>query len=125
VALWLAAQAGPQAAAELRHRMDPATGSVAADGGPFHLTDQADWDDTPWGGREGQYALALLDRPAGQVRETLRRNWALLTSSTTTRARLAAVFGLQAPPQRGPNPVDDRKLQRELQNGPDGSKVTR
>jgi hypothetical protein len=118
VALWLAAQAGPQAAAELRRRT-----VMAGPGDPFSLTDQADWDDTGWGGREGQYALTLLDRPADQVRETLRRNWALLTSPTTTLARLAEVFGLKPPPQHGPNPVDDHKLQGSLaQNGP---KVTR
>jgi hypothetical protein len=109
VALWLAAQAGPQAAAALRQRITAIGGNAA--GAPFRLTDQADWDDPAWGGREGQYALALLDHPAGQVRQTLRRNWALLTSPATTRARLAEVFGLQPPPQQGPNPIDDRQLQ--------------
>ena len=110
VALWLAAQAGPQAAAELRHRMSQ-MGIVGDVGEAFNLTDQPDWDDPAWGGREGQYALALLDRPPGQVRETLRRNWALLTSPATTRARLAEVFGLQPPPQQGPNQIDDHQLQ--------------
>jgi hypothetical protein len=113
VALWLAAQAGPQAAAELRRSMGQ-MGIVGDVGEAFKLTDQADWDDPAWGGREGQYALALLDRPAGQVRETLRRNWALLTSPATTLARLAEVFGLQPPPQHGPHPVDDHQLQSTL-----------
>jgi hypothetical protein len=120
VALWLAAQAGPQAAAELRRRMGQ-VGIVGDVGEAFSLTDQADWDDPAWGGREGQYALALLDRPAGQVRATLRRNWALLTSPATTLARLAEVFGLQPPPQPGPHPFDDHKLQDDQQV--QGSKI--
>jgi len=122
VALWLAAQAGPQAAAELRRRIGQ-MGIVGDVGEAFNLTDQADWDDPAWGGREGQYALVLLDRPADQVRATLRHNWQLLSSPTTTLARLAEVFGLQPPPQHGPNPVDDHKLQSSPdQNRP---KVTR
>ena len=95
VALWLAAQASPAAAKQLRQQVwdSEAGGSV---GQPVSLVwDVEDYDVGQWPWREAQYALMLLDRPASEVQEVLGRDWKVLTAAKTPSDVLAASFGLQ------------------------------
>src|SRR5262249_40983667 len=59
VALWLAAQASPQAAEGLRQNVAAARSRFET----FELSHDVDRYDPGWGVRAGQFALALLDRP--------------------------------------------------------------
>ena len=96
VALWLAARASPHVAEGLRQQ-------VADSRFPsFVFVNDVDFDDVWWGEREGQFALALLDRPSDQVAHTLWRNWNLVTSPATTLERLGELVGMQPPPRRAP-----------------------
>jgi hypothetical protein len=96
VALWLAARASPHAAEGLRREV---TAARDRDQFPFiTFTHDVDSDDTSWGVREGQFVLALLERPGDQVGQTLWRNWALVTSPGTTLEQLGELLGVQPPP---------------------------
>jgi hypothetical protein len=97
VALWLAARASPHAAVGLRQQV---TNSRFPS---FTIANDVDVYDVQWGQREGQLALALLERPGDQVTQTLWRNWDLVTSPETTLERLGEVLGVQPPPD-SPNP---------------------
>ncbi|HET6750946.1 MAG TPA: hypothetical protein VFL71_16990 [Actinomycetes bacterium] len=98
VALWLAARASPHAAAGLRQQVtDPRFPS-------FTFVNDVDFDDVWWGAREGQFALALLERPGDQVAQALWRHWDLLTSPATTLERLGELVGIQPPPRRATAP---------------------
>jgi hypothetical protein len=68
----------------------------------FTFVNDVDFDDVWWGEREGQFALALLERPGDQVAQALWRHWDLLTSPTTTLERLGELVGMQPPPRRAP-----------------------
>jgi hypothetical protein len=92
VALWLAARASPHAAVGLRQQVTDSRFSS------FTFTNDVDTDDVWWGVREGQFALALLDRPGDQVTQALWRNWDLVTSPATTLGRLGELLGVQPPP---------------------------
>ena len=98
VALWLAARASSHAAVGLRQQV--------TDGRlPFiTFTNDVDADDVVWGMREGQFALALLERPSDQVAQTVWRNWDLLMAPATTLERLGELVGVQPPPHRAPAP---------------------
>jgi hypothetical protein len=102
VALWLAARASPHAAEVLRQQV---TWSRDQDFSVFWFTHDLDIDDPQWGLREGQFAMALLERPGDQVGQTLWRNWDLVTSPGTTLERLGELLGVQPPP--GPVPTSD------------------
>jgi hypothetical protein len=54
--------------------------------------------------REGQFALALLERPSDQVAQTVWRNWDLLMAPATILERLGELVGVQPPPHRTPAP---------------------
>jgi hypothetical protein len=96
VALWLAARASPHVAEGLRQQ-------VADSRFPsFVFVNDVDFDDVWWGEREGQFALALLDRPSDQVAQALWRHWDLVTSPATTLERLGELVGMQPPPRRAP-----------------------
>ena len=95
VALWLAARASPPAAEGLRQQV---TWSRDQDLSVFWFTHDLDIDDPSWGLREGQFALALLERSGDQVVQTLWRNWDLVTSPGTTLERLGELLGVQPPP---------------------------
>jgi hypothetical protein len=98
VALWLAARASSHAAAGLRHQVT----DVRL---PFiTFTNDVDADEVIWGVREGQFALALLERPSDQVAHTVWRHWDLLTSPATSLERLGELVGVQPPPLRAPAP---------------------
>jgi hypothetical protein len=96
VALWLAARTSPQAADGLRQEVTAAQDRQQF---PFvTFTHDVDPGDPLWGVREGQFALALLERPDDQVAQTLWRNWDLVTSPETTLERLGELLGVQPPP---------------------------
>ena len=101
VALWLAARASPHAAEGLRQQV---TWSRDQDFSVFWFTHDLDIDDPQWGLREGQFALALLERPGDQVVQTLSRNWDLVTSPGTTLERLGELLGVQPPPVSADSP---------------------
>jgi len=95
VALWLAARVSPHVAVGLRQQVtDPRFPT-------FTFVNDVDVDDVWWGEREGQFALALLERPGDQVAQALWRHWDLLTSPTTTLERLGELVGVQPPPRQG------------------------
>jgi len=94
VALWLAARVSPHAAAGLRQQVtDPRFPT-------FTFVNDVDFDDGQWGVREGQFALALLERPSEQVAQTLWRRWDLVTSPATSVERLGELLGVQPPPRQ-------------------------
>ena len=96
VALWLSARVSPHVAEGLRQQVtDPRFPT-------FTFVNDVDVDDVWWGEREGQFALALLERPGDQVAQALWRHWDLLTSPTTTLERLGELVGVQPPPRQGP-----------------------
>ena len=64
------------------------------------FVNDVDLDDVWWGEREGQFALALLERPGDQVAQALWQHWDLLTSPGTTLERLGELVGMQPPPHR-------------------------
>jgi hypothetical protein len=98
VALWLAARASPHAAAGIRQQVtDTRFPSVV-------FTHDVDIDDTQWGVREAEFALALLDLPADQVAQALWSNWDLLMAPATTLERLGELVGVQPPPHRASAP---------------------
>ena len=101
VALWLAARASPHAAEGLRQQV---TWSRDQDFPVFWFTHDLDIDDPQWGLREGQFALALLERPDDQVGQALWRNWDLVTSPTTTLERLGQLLGVPPPPVSAGSP---------------------
>ena len=101
VALWLAARASPPAAEGLRQQV---TWSRDQDFSVFWFTHDLDIDDPSWGLREGQFAMALLERPGDQVGQTLWRNWDLVTSPGTTLERLGELLGVQPPPVSAGSP---------------------
>jgi hypothetical protein len=103
VALWLAARASTHAAEGLRQQV---TWSRDRDFPVFWFTHDLDIDDPSWGLREGQFALALLERPGDQVIQTLSRNWDLVTSPGTTLERLGQLLGVQPPPVSSDSPVN-------------------
>jgi hypothetical protein len=95
VALWLAARTSPHVAEGLRQQVtDPRFPT-------FTFVNDVDVDDVWWGEREGQFALALLERPGDQVAQALWRHWDLLTSPATTLERLGELVGVQPPPRQG------------------------
>jgi hypothetical protein len=100
VALWLAARASPHAAAGIRQHL-----VAGARFGSFAFANDVDVDEPWWGEREGQFALALLERPGDQVAQTLWRNWDLLIAPGTTLERLGELLGVQPPP--APAPTSD------------------
>jgi hypothetical protein len=94
VALWLAARVSPHVAVGLRQQVtDPRFPT-------FTLVNDVDFDDVWWGVREGQFALALLERPSEQVAQTLWRRWDLVTSPATSVERLGELLGVQPPPRQ-------------------------
>jgi hypothetical protein len=104
VALWLAARASPHAAAGLRQQVSDARL-------PFVVfTYDLGVDEPVWGPREAEFALALLDRPSGQVTQTFWRNWDLLMAPATTLERLGELVGVQPPPHRAAPPEFGEKL---------------
>ncbi|MGH8884847.1 MAG: hypothetical protein ACRDYX_06680 [Egibacteraceae bacterium] len=92
VALWLAGQSTPGAAASLRRvvRVDEGAPALRP-----RLTLGPAAGTTQWPGPEAAYAVALLDRPAEEVAAQLQRDWVRLTSPGTPTAELVAAFGLQ------------------------------
>jgi hypothetical protein len=104
VALWLAARASPHAAEALRQQVTDARL-------PFiTFTNDVNIDDVIWGMREGQTALALLERPGDQVAQSVWRHWGLLTSPATSLERLGELVGVQPPPHRAPAPEFGEQL---------------
>jgi hypothetical protein len=104
VALWLAAQASPHAAAGLRQQ-------VTDTRLPFIVfTNDVGPDEPLWGVREAEFALALLEHPSDQVTRTLWRNWDLLMDPATTLERLGELVGVQPPPSRASAPEFGEKL---------------
>lgn len=95
VALWLAAQAGPDLPGALRAEYD----IMRLPNGSFvdHFPVLGGWTTA-----ETDQALKLLDRPREEVRALVERNWTLLTTSGSTLAQVAAAFGLPAPAEPGP-----------------------
>jgi hypothetical protein len=92
VALWLAAQASPQAAEGIRQAVTGAPSET------FAIPHDVDVGDPWWDVRAGRFALALLDRPRDQVAQALWRDWDRLTSPETTMERLGEALGVQPPP---------------------------
>lgn len=92
VALWLAGQSTPGAAASLRRvvRVDEGAPTLRP-----RLTLGPAAGTTQWPGPEVAYAVALLDRPAEEVAARLQRDWVRLTSPGTPTAELVTAFGLQ------------------------------
>ena len=92
VALWLAAQASPQAAEGIREAVAHSPYET------FAIPHDVDVGDSWWDVRAGRFALALLDRPRDQVAQALWRDWDRLTSPETTMERLGEALGVQPPP---------------------------
>ncbi|MGH8907871.1 MAG: hypothetical protein ACRD0K_15465 [Egibacteraceae bacterium] len=92
VALWLAAQSTPEAAASLRalHEDAPVARSL--------LSLSPEFDAVRWPRQEVAYAVALLDHPAWEVAARLQRAWARFTDPGMRTAELAAAFELRPPP---------------------------
>jgi hypothetical protein len=98
VALWLAARTSPHVAEGLRRQVTDARFPS------FTFVNDVNVDDVWWGEREGQFALALLERPGDQVAQALWRHWDLLTSPATTLERLGELVGVPPPPSRATAP---------------------
>ena len=105
LALWMAAQSTPKAAAWLRARTlgqssagDIAAGPQRADlGAPSRLTLGSDIVITEWPWQEAAYAVRLLDRPPGEVASELYANWQRWSQPDTPTREVASALGLHAP----------------------------
>jgi hypothetical protein len=121
VVLWLAAQASPATAARMRDNLaigaaarqalreeHPAHATGPVPGVTLQAISDPSGPDLDFGPYETLATVALLDRPADQVGEVLRRHWRELTSTATSSARAAALFGItpQADPALGERPAD-------------------
>ncbi|HKE98406.1 MAG TPA: hypothetical protein VKG45_05700 [Actinomycetes bacterium] len=113
VALWLAAQASPGTTRAVRAAVADAAASLQAflaqalpgethtsadvpgiflwTGGTFNAPD------IDFGHHEAALAAALLDRPADQVGQALRRHWRELSSTATSSARAAELLAVRLP----------------------------
>jgi len=88
---WLAGQATPTATAGLREADAQSWGAVPF-GDPQFPVGLSVPD------REAAVALALLNRPAGDVAEVVRRSWAELTAASTPAERAGELFGVPVSP---------------------------
>ncbi len=110
-ALWLAGQATTETEAALR-RLAPVWMRSLAGGEGRHLVvrDLTDWgaheSGVAWGETEVAAALALLDRPVGEVASVLVDDWEQLTDPPTSTEEVMARFRL-APGAVGPPERDD------------------
>jgi len=97
VALWLGAQAGPDARGFLRTVGRPDV--VRLEGRPYLVqVEDSVQKSVAWGMAEVDHARALLTRPAPDVAASLALHWDRLTDSATTTAQAAALLGLAAVP---------------------------
>jgi hypothetical protein len=119
VALWAGAAATPNGAAILR--------DVIADGAEdgTSLITFPDWDDPPmWGVDyavvDAELALALLERPAADVRAVIGRDWATWIDPTTPSAQLAGAVGVSGDPlaRRLPMTVSVADVSRRMRQVP-------
>jgi hypothetical protein len=98
VALWAAAAGTPDGARTLQRVLAegaPGDGTLITFGG-------GDWNAPPmWGvdyaANDAALALALLDRPANEVRDTLAGDWARWTDPATSSADLARALDVDTP----------------------------
>ncbi|HXY73075.1 MAG TPA: hypothetical protein VEM41_11065 [Actinomycetota bacterium] len=109
IALWLAANSSPEAAAALRRTAarepygtlepgDPGVGSQTLyDVGGYAYQAEGN-SSVDWGKAEVSYALQLLERPAAQVRDMVASHWDELAAPGTTTAQAVRVLGLRALP---------------------------
>jgi hypothetical protein len=92
VALWLAGQASPHAAAGIRQAVTESRFET------FALPHDVVTEDPQWGVRAGRFALALLDLPRDRVARALWHDWDLVTAPATSLERLGEVLGVGPPP---------------------------
>ena len=105
LALWMAAQSTPKAAAWLRARTlgQSSDGRTASGpqgsglGAPSRLTLGSDVFITEWPWQEAAYAVELLDRPPDEVASVLHPNWQRWSQPGTPTVELAKALGLPAP----------------------------
>ena len=110
VALWLAAQSSPKAAAALRRVAAANPYGTLPMGNPdlenqmlFGLADDVyravgESEPMSWGSAEAEYALQLLDRPEATVRQLVAARWGELASPTTTTDQAVRILGLRPLP---------------------------
>ncbi|GAA4732996.1 hypothetical protein [Phytohabitans rumicis] len=97
---WLAGQATPKAAAGLRELDANSSGGVTFFDPSFSV---GMWVPD----REMAVARALLQRPAAEVAEVVRRSWAELSAAETPAERVGEIFGVPVPPLP---PVQERTV---------------
>jgi hypothetical protein len=95
VALWFAGRSSEAVGSDMRLTLGGFEGSTGP--GTFNLALAGGEDSIDLGAYEAALALALLDRPAEQVGQALRRHWRELTSPATSSARAAALLGIRPP----------------------------
>jgi len=105
VALWLAGRSSKAVGSDMRLTLGGFVGDLTTSSSPpggdegstFNLALAGGEDSINLGAYETALALALLDRPAEQVGQALRRHWRELTSPATSSARAAALLGIRPP----------------------------
>ena len=115
VALWLAAQALPEAEGSLRRLARDSVVDLPGRAGRYVLVEEGPMlhGGAAWAMEDVGYALTLLDRPAGEVRAALAAQWDRLTAPSATTGDVVSALGIN-----GPTPIAGRQEVQEERSGP-------
>lgn len=105
VALWLAAQAVPETEGFLRRLARDNVVDLPGRAGRYVVVEEGPMlhGGAAWAADDVGFALALLDRPVGEVRASVAAQWDRLTAPSATSGDVAAALGIA-----GPSPVSGR-----------------